>query len=65
MGFARTTKGEKEEMNARFTATLRRVGGNTKGTKKKDALGLTVPCIVCEDLKLKKGDILKVEILEK
>lgn len=44
-------------MKAKFTANLRRVGGNNK----RDVLGITVPSVVCEDLRLEKGD--RIEVL--
>ena len=43
----------------RFSVRVRRVGGSKTG---RDALGLTIPKVVCDDLCLKIGDKVKVEI---
>lgn len=51
-------------MKARFTARIRKVGGNSRGSKR-EALGLTVPSIVCEDLGLKRYDIIEVTVGKK
>lgn len=48
-------------MRAKFKQRLRRVGGNSRG-RKRDALGITIPSIVCGDLHLKKGDIIEVTV---
>ena len=38
---------------------IRRVGGVKS---RRPALGLTIPTVVCEDLRLKKGDMVTVEV---
>ena len=43
---------------------VRRVGGyhNKTTDTVREALGFTIPTVVCEDLRLKKGDKVKVEV---
>ena len=48
-----------EGLVVRFTVRVRRVGGVKS---RRPALGLTIPTVVCQDLKLKKGDKVKVEV---
>ena len=43
----------------RFTVRVRRVGG-VKG--RRPALGVTIPSVVCHDMNLKVGDVVKVTI---
>ena len=43
----------------RFTVRVRRVGG-VKG--RRPAIGITIPSVVCQDMNLKAGDVVKVTI---
>ena len=53
-----------EGLVVRFTVRVRRVGGyrNKNSGTVREALGLTIPTVVCQDLKLQKGDKVKVEV---
>lgn len=53
-----------ERLGVRFTVRVRRVGGyhNKTTDTVREALGFTIPTVVCEDLRLKKGDKVKVEV---
>jgi len=46
-------------IRVRFTVRVRSVGSSRSGRR---SLGFTIPQVVCDDLNLKIGDLIKVEI---